>query len=94
MRLNYFRAAECIQRHIFVHTHVWRYQDSVAIRDDIEQTGWIAPEAAIAAYGFDDVPALAEAYAAGAVESYFPLYQVNVSPSDLPTTEIAQRGLI
>jgi len=76
MRLNYLRGAECIDRHLFVHTHVWRYQDSARIRDDIEETGWLPDEADTVVYGFDEVPELATAYSDGRVDSYFPLYRV------------------
>jgi NADPH:quinone reductase-like Zn-dependent oxidoreductase len=77
MRLSYLRAAECIARHIFLHTHVWRFQDSTAMRDHAEATGWLAPAAAISVVGFDAVPELASAYSRGAVDAYFPLFRID-----------------
>jgi NADPH:quinone reductase-like Zn-dependent oxidoreductase len=74
--LNY-RASECIKRHIHVHTHVWRFQDSAAIRDYQEKTAWIADIGPNAMYGFDDVNKLASDYSAGRIDSYFPIFQVN-----------------
>ncbi|MFI9504552.1 zinc-binding dehydrogenase [Nocardia sp. NPDC052566] len=77
MRMTTLRGAECISRHIHVHTHVWNLGDSPRIRDLQEGAGWIPPEDATVVYDFDDVPNLYADYAAGRVESYFPLYQVN-----------------
>lgn len=77
MRMTTLRGAECISRHIHVHTHVWNIGDSPYIRDLQERTGWIPPEDATALYGFDRVPDLYADYAAGRIDSYFPLYQVN-----------------
>jgi NADPH:quinone reductase-like Zn-dependent oxidoreductase len=71
------RAAECIKRHLHVHTHVWRFQDSAAIRDYQESTGWIADIDPDVIYPFDRVPQLAEDYAAGRLRTYFPLFEVN-----------------
>ncbi|MGW0769418.1 zinc-binding alcohol dehydrogenase family protein [Streptomyces sp. NPDC002676] len=77
MRLSHLRGAECISRHIHVNTHVWRLPDSPGIRDFQESSGWTAPEGSTAVYDFDEVPKLADDYAAGRIGSYFPLYNVN-----------------
>ncbi|GGS43509.1 zinc-binding dehydrogenase [Streptomyces violaceus] len=77
MRLTHLRGAESISRHIHVHTHVWRLQDSPVIRDFMEAEGWIAPEGSDTAYDFDRVPDLADDYATGRIGSYFPTYRVN-----------------
>ncbi|MGW2330389.1 zinc-binding alcohol dehydrogenase family protein [Streptomyces sp. NPDC001700] len=77
MRLSHLRGAECISRHIHVNTHVWRLPDSPVIRDFQEAGGWMAPEGSTVTYGFDEVPTLADDYAAGRIASYFPLYSVN-----------------
>ena len=70
-------AAECIKRHLHVHTHVWRLPDSAEIRDHQERTGWIPEIDPAAVYPFDEVPRLAADYASGRLRTYFPLYQVN-----------------
>jgi len=80
MRTFNLRASECIKRHLHVNTHVWRYGNCATIRDYQESTDWIPTIDAAAIYDFDDVPALADAYSAGQVDTYFPLYKVN----DLP----------
>ncbi len=77
MRVAHLRGAECIARHLHVHTHVWRLPDSAAIRDFQAQTGWIAPVDSTEVYDFHDVPRLARDYGAGRISSYFPLYAVN-----------------
>ncbi|GAA2704318.1 zinc-binding dehydrogenase [Actinoplanes palleronii] len=77
MRLSHLRGAECISRHLSVNTHVWRLQDSLAIRDFQESEGWIAPKGSETIYDFDRVPQLADDYAHGRIGSYFPLYTVN-----------------
>jgi len=77
MRLTNLRGAECINRHIHVHTHVWRLPDSPLIRDFQESSGWIAPAESTVVYDFDRIPELADDYAQGRIGSYFPLYRVN-----------------
>ncbi|RFS86627.1 zinc-binding alcohol dehydrogenase family protein [Actinomadura spongiicola] len=77
MSTTTLRAAECIRRHLHVHTHVWRLQDSAEIRDLQEETGWIADIDPAAVYPFDEVPRLADDYAAGRLSTYFPLFQIN-----------------
>ena len=77
MNLLNRRAAECIKRHLHVHTHVWRFEDSPLIRDYQEETGWIAEIDPAAIYDFDEIPALAQDYRVGKLDTYFPIYQVN-----------------
>ncbi|EPH46585.1 zinc-binding dehydrogenase [Streptomyces aurantiacus] len=77
MRLSHLRGAECISRHIHVNTHVWRIQDSPAIRDFQEAEGWMAPKGSDVIYDFEAVPELADDYANGRIGSYFPMYSVN-----------------
>ncbi|MGN9913476.1 hypothetical protein ACTMTJ_38655 [Phytohabitans sp. LJ34] len=71
------RATECIKRHLHVHTHVWRFQDSPVMRDYQEETGWIADIDPDAIYGFDEIPVLAQDYRMEKLSTYFPMYQVN-----------------
>ncbi|MFJ4684412.1 zinc-binding alcohol dehydrogenase family protein [Streptomyces sp. NPDC088789] len=77
MNLPVVRATECQSRHLHVHTHGWRFEESPAIRDYQERTGWIADVAHQHIHDFDDVPQLAREYAQGRVDDYYPLYQVN-----------------
>jgi NADPH:quinone reductase-like Zn-dependent oxidoreductase len=77
MRIAHLRGAACIARQLHVNTHVWRLPDSPVIRDVQEATGWIAPAGSTTVADFDAVPALAADYAAGRIDSYFPLYRVN-----------------
>lgn len=77
MRIYQLRASECINRHIHVNTHVWRYSDSRQIRDYQETTEWLPDIDEDAIYDFDEIPALAHDYAAQKIDSYFPLFKVN-----------------
>jgi len=76
MRLWNMRATECINRRLHIHTHAWRYNDSVTIRDFQEASDWIGPEPT-EIFDFDDVPKLASNYVEGKIESYFPIYRIN-----------------
>ncbi|MEV1178703.1 hypothetical protein [Nonomuraea sp. NPDC049784] len=71
------RAVECIKRHLHVNTHVWRSGDSPEILEYQAATGWIPDPDMIQTYDFEDVPRLADDYAAGKVTSYFPVFTVN-----------------
>lgn len=77
MRLWNMRATECIQRHLHVHTHAWRLSDAVRIRDHMEDNDWLAHVDADQIYPFDQVPALAQDYCSGALDSYFPTFAIN-----------------
>jgi NADPH:quinone reductase-like Zn-dependent oxidoreductase len=77
MRTFNLRASDCIKRQLFVNTHVWRQGDSEAIRDYLENTGWLADSNPDAVYDFDDVPQLAADYAAQRIDNYFPLFRIN-----------------
>jgi NADPH:quinone reductase-like Zn-dependent oxidoreductase len=78
MRLEIFRAIECIARHTFIHTHYANHQEiEDAVRFACER-GWMVPQDAIGKiWDWQDVGKLAESHLTGAVESYFPLYRVN-----------------
>jgi NADPH:quinone reductase-like Zn-dependent oxidoreductase len=77
MRMMNIRASDCINRHLFVNTHVWRQRDSEAIRDYQASTGWMPRIDPDAIYDYDDVPRLASDYAEQRVSTYFPLFRVN-----------------
>ena len=70
------RASECIERHLHVYTHYARRAEGEAAVAFAEAHGW-APPAPAAVWSWDDVPALAEAYAAGEIDDYFPIFSVN-----------------
>jgi NADPH:quinone reductase-like Zn-dependent oxidoreductase len=76
MEIPMRRASECIRRHLHINTHVWRYQDSAQIRDYQLNTGWLPDPHTIEVRSFDDVPGLADDFAAGRTTSYFPLYRI------------------
>ncbi len=76
MAVSHNRAVACISRHTHVHTHYARRQESVVAMEYAETMGWLPPLSGDA-WRFDDVPALAAAFARDAVDSYFPIYQIN-----------------
>ena len=80
MNLQFLRAIECINRHVYVHTHGARYSECVAAITFAEETGWIPPDTT-EVYGWEDIPQLARDYSAGTTTSYFPLFQVNTHGS-------------
>ncbi|MBD3007231.1 MULTISPECIES: zinc-binding dehydrogenase [unclassified Streptomyces] len=77
MRTFHLRASECINRHLHVNTHVWRYDDCATIRDHQENTAWMPSIDPAAIYEFDEVGQLTADYSSGKIDSYFPLYRVN-----------------
>jgi NADPH:quinone reductase-like Zn-dependent oxidoreductase len=78
MRLSTLRATECITRHIHVHTHAARLVDVPQIVEFQRSTGFLPDMTAEPIYSWDRVPELAADFAAGRVEGYFPLFQVNL----------------
>lgn len=70
------RATECMERHTHVHTHGSTHAQGVASMAFAERTGWVPPVDGTV-YAWDDIPRLASDYAAGKIESYFPIFQVN-----------------
>lgn len=75
MELPTNRANECIKRHIHVFTHAARAQEADKAIAFGEREGWM-PNVATER-GWDEIPALAEDFAAGRVNSYFPIFAVN-----------------
>ncbi|MFN8494518.1 MAG: zinc-binding dehydrogenase [Caldilineaceae bacterium] len=76
MNVTHRRAVECIQRHIHVHTHLAHCSEGVAAVQYAQQHDWMSPEPDTI-YAWEAVPQLAADYAAGRIDSYFPLYTVN-----------------
>lgn len=68
------RAAECIGRHVFVHTHASR--NTPDAMHEAEETGWLPP-VPDRVYGWEDIPQLADDYSSGRLATYFPVFQVN-----------------
>ena len=76
MNLSTLRAIECMNWHVHVHTHYARYAEGQEAVAFAEQKGW-APPVEEPEYGWDQIPQLAQDYAAGKCTSYFPLFQIN-----------------
>jgi len=74
--LSFRRAAECMERHIHVHTHGSTYAQGWESMAFAEKTGWMPPVNG-KAYAWDDIPQLASDFAAGKIDSYFPIFEVN-----------------
>ncbi len=70
------RSMECIARHVHVYTHYARLSEGLAAVDFAEKHGWM-PTLDGKTYTWDEIPQLIEDYAAGRIESYFPLFSVN-----------------
>lgn len=68
------RASECINRHIHVFTHGSRNTNDAL--HYAENNDWLAP-VLDAPYAWEDIPQLAQEYAAGRISNYFPLFKVN-----------------
>jgi len=77
MRMSFMRAAACIERHLYVHTHGARNCEVVTAMEYGERTGWMPPIDGEQPWPYLQVPELVELYAAGKVDSYFPLIEVN-----------------
>ena len=76
MVLPIVRAAECINRHIHVFTHYARYQEGIDAVEFAEQHEWL-PSVDGNVYTWDQIPSLAADYAAGKLDTYFPIFIVN-----------------
>jgi hypothetical protein len=77
MKMSVMRAAACIERHLYVHTHGARSSEVVAAMAYGERTGWMPPIDGEKPWPYSQVPELVERYAAGEIDSYFPLIEVN-----------------
>jgi NADPH:quinone reductase-like Zn-dependent oxidoreductase len=71
--VEYNRAVECIERHTFVHTHASPLQDGLDAMQFARETGWLPPEPDYI-YSWDEIPRMADEYAAGRIASYFPTF--------------------
>lgn len=72
------RAMECINRHLYVHTHYACYAEGLEAMTIAEQHQWMPPiTAEDTIYGWDEIPHLAEDYASGRLATYFPIFSIN-----------------
>ena len=71
------RARECISRHIHVFTHYARRSEGLEAVGFALENHWVPPVDDAPVYRWDDVPRLAEDYAAGRIDSYFPLFSIH-----------------
>lgn len=72
------RALECLNRHLYVHTHYACYAEGVAAVALAQTQRWMAPitpEEKV--YTWEEIPSLAADYAAGRLVTYFPIFSVN-----------------
>jgi NADPH:quinone reductase-like Zn-dependent oxidoreductase len=72
------RTNECQNRHLHVFTHYARYEEGLAAVDFAVRHGW-APPVDDQIYAWEEIPRLARDYAAGEIDSYFPIFRVNAS---------------
>lgn len=70
------RSMECISRHIHVFTHYARYPEGLDAVSFAIERAWMAPVSG-RTYAWDDIPELAQDYAAGRIDDYFPIFAVN-----------------
>jgi NADPH:quinone reductase-like Zn-dependent oxidoreductase len=75
-RLSVGRIDECIGRHIHVHSHGARRSRGIEALEYSERTAWLPP-VDDRVYHWEEIPRLADDFAAGRVDSYFPIFAVN-----------------
>jgi NADPH:quinone reductase-like Zn-dependent oxidoreductase len=78
--MTYSRTAECINRHLHVHTHGCRFSERDLATRFGEANGWMPPDQKTF-YSWDRIPELSSDFAEGKTSSYFPLYSVNSTPN-------------
>jgi NADPH:quinone reductase-like Zn-dependent oxidoreductase len=78
--IEYHRAVECIERHIFVHTHAYPVEEGLAAMRYAIETGWLPPLPQYV-YRWEEIPKMAEDYAAGRITSYFPTFATPAADS-------------
>ncbi|MFJ8604959.1 hypothetical protein ACIREM_40905 [Streptomyces shenzhenensis] len=79
LRTTLVRAIECNDRHQHVHTHYARSSEVPAAMEFAERRRWMPSDYALAEpWSYERVPDLVTSYAAGDIDTYFPL--ISVSP--------------
>jgi NADPH:quinone reductase-like Zn-dependent oxidoreductase len=77
-KLSYDRTAATVNRHILVHVHGCRRTEGVRSVEFAEQHGWLPPEPPDGeVYPWEEIPQLADDYAAGKIQSYAPVFKIN-----------------
>lgn len=72
------RAMECINRHLYVHTHYASYAEGVAAMTFAAEQQWMPPIGdKEKIYGWDEIPQLVEDYGSGQMATYFPIFSIN-----------------
>lgn len=74
--LPFVRSIECINRHIFVHTHYAKYSEGVEAVNFAVKNRWL-PEVDNTHYTWDEIPQMVDDYRNGKITSYFPIYSIN-----------------
>jgi len=75
MELSTNRASECISRHIHVYTHGWRFQEIPDAMQYAETENWMPEIGKV--WSWNEIPKLAKAHKHDAIDSYFPIFNVN-----------------
>lgn len=75
-KLSYDRTTATVCRHVFVHVHGCRRSEGLRSVEFAEQHEWLPPPDA-EFYRWEQIPQLAEDYAAGRIQSYAPVFEVN-----------------
>jgi NADPH:quinone reductase-like Zn-dependent oxidoreductase len=75
-KLSYDRVAATVGRHAFLHVHGCRRSEGVKSVAFADEHGWLPPDGD-EVYGWERIPQMAEDYAAGRIESYAPVFEIN-----------------
>lgn len=74
--LPFVRSIECINRHIFVHTHYAKYSEGIEAVNFAVKNRWL-PELDNTYYKWDQIPKMVDDYRNGKISTYFPIYAIN-----------------
>lgn len=72
----FVRSIECINRHIFVHTHYAKYEEGLEAVKYATENDWI-PEVTNETYQWEEMNKLLADYKENKIDSYFPIYKIN-----------------
>jgi len=75
-KLTYDRVAATVNRHALLHVHGCRRSEGVRSVAYAEEHEWLPPDGA-EVYAWEEIPQLAADYAAGKIESYAPVFEIN-----------------
>lgn len=74
--LPFVRSMECINRHIFVHTHYATYEEGLDAVDFAVNNNWV-PQVENDFYEWENIVDLVNEYKLSNTISYFPIYKIN-----------------